>query len=66
MTGERLTARLPDILRAAHLLIEGRLSYQECVWTHYRAMLLRLGADEGTPIFFDWPRVMDENFVFPG
>jgi hypothetical protein len=65
MTGERLTARLPDILRAARLLIEDKLSYQECVRAHYRAMLPRLGADEGAPIFFDWPRVMDEDFIFP-
>lgn len=65
MTGERLTARLPDILRAARLLIEDRLSYQECVQAHYRAMLPRLGADEGAPIFFDWPRVMAEDFIFP-
>ncbi len=65
MTGERLTARLPDILRAARVLIEGNLSYQECARAHYQALLPRLGADEGTPIFFDWPRVMDEDFVFP-
>jgi len=66
MTGERLTVRLPDILRAARLLIEDRLSYQECAQAHYRVMLPRLGAGEGAPIFFDWPRIMDEDFIFPG
>jgi hypothetical protein len=65
MSSDSLVQRLPEILHAAHLLMENRLSYHECAWAHYRAMLPRLGKAEGDPLFFDWPRIMAEDFVFP-
>lgn len=65
MTTNRLAQWIPDILRAARLLIEGKLSYHECARAHYKAMLSRIGEEEDRLIFFDWPRVMDEDFIFP-
>jgi hypothetical protein len=65
MSDDRLTSMLPAILHAAHLLVERKLSYLDCVRTHYAAMLPRVGAEDGAAILFDWPGVMSEAFVFP-
>jgi hypothetical protein len=65
MTEESLLGKLPDILLAAHLLVEQKLSYLDCIRAHYQAILPRVSQQEGAAIFFDWPGVMSEEFVFP-
>jgi hypothetical protein len=66
MSNDWLLPRLPDIIQAARLLIERRLSYHECAQMHYDAMLPGLGAKAGDPVFFDWPDVVAVQFIFPG
>jgi hypothetical protein len=60
----RLAERLPDILAAAHSLVNRDRPYLECVHQHYQAMLPRLGKQDGEPFMDNWPDALSEQFVF--
>jgi hypothetical protein len=45
MTDERVRADLPELVEAATSLIQGRLSYEDALQTHFARLAERSGGD---------------------
>ncbi|MFZ6026182.1 MAG: hypothetical protein ACOYYS_00585 [Chloroflexota bacterium] len=61
-----LEPKFPQIHAAARALVNEAWPYFDCVQHHYRAMLPRLGKQDGEAFLDGWPSVLSQTFVFPG